>query len=42
MDRDGLDAVNPEVKPEVEHQKLMLDSLPQVGHTDSFSWMTDG
>ncbi|XP_030226277.1 protein asteroid homolog 1-like [Gadus morhua] len=30
VDRDGLDAVNPEVKPEVEHQKLMLDSLPQV------------
>ncbi|CAL8335910.1 unnamed protein product [Gadus morhua 'NCC'] len=41
VDRDGLDAVNVEVKPEVEHQKLMLDSLPQVGHTDSFSWMTD-
>ncbi|CAL8338306.1 unnamed protein product [Boreogadus saida] len=30
VDRVGLDPVNVKVKPTVEHQKLMLDSLPQA------------
>ncbi|XP_059909159.1 protein asteroid homolog 1-like isoform X5 [Gadus macrocephalus] len=30
VDRVGLDPVNVKVKPAVEHQKLMLDSLPQA------------